>query len=250
MFGLLKNYRRNRYRKKGLSDDQLKHIYSVAPIAWQVPEHLRQKYHETILIFLHEKNFEGCGGLTLNDSIRYSVAAHASLLLLGDVSDFYPDLYSILIYPTAYIAPVHDMQEDGVIVEGREMRYGESWGRGSLVLAWDEASADAARPTSGRNLVIHEFSHEIDQEFALTEEPTLLEFESWGKTLSHAYDRHVYLTDHHRPTLLDAYGATNMAEFFAVTTEMFFGKPGKLIEVHPRLYEEISKVYNLDPANW
>ena len=51
-------------------------------------------------------------------------------------------------------------------------------------------------------------------------------------------------------TVLDAYGATNPAEFFAVATESFFEKPKQLLRRHPALYGELKKFYRQDPAGW
>lgn len=250
MFQFIKQWKRKRYKRVQLSDDEVSTLFSVAPLTATLPSSYREKFLETVIILLHEKKFEGCGGLEINDTVRYVIASHASLLLLGEVSDYYPDLYTILVYPTAYMAPVNDLEEGGIVVEGREMRFGESWGQGSLVLAWDEISTDARRPQSGRNLVIHEFAHEIDQEFALTDEPTLQKFPEWGDTLKRSYHQHAEYVEKGYPTLLDPYGAENPAEFFAVSTEMFFGRPGEFKNNHPQLYHEISRIYNLDPADW
>ena len=58
-------------------------------------EELRWRMH----VFLTEKQFEGCGGLTITDEMMVSIAGHASFLLLHRDTDFYPALYSILVYP-------------------------------------------------------------------------------------------------------------------------------------------------------
>ena len=47
--------------------------------------------------------------------------------------------------------------------------------------------------------------------------------------------------------MLDEYGATNPAEFFAVATECFFEKPVQLKKKHPELYEELKEYYRQDP---
>jgi Mlc titration factor MtfA (ptsG expression regulator) len=52
----------------------------------------------------------------------------------------------------------------------------------------------------------------------------------------------------HRPTVLDEYGATNAAEFFAVATEAFFQKPAALKRRHPALYQQLAEFYRQDPA--
>jgi len=47
---------------------------------------------------------------------------------------------------------------------------------------------------------------------------------------------------------LDAYGATNEAEFFAVATEAFFEQPRMLRRNAPDLYEQLSRYFRVDPA--
>ena len=58
------------------------------------------------------------------------------------------------------------------------------------------------------------------------------------------------VTLHHNTTLLDQYGATNPAEFFAVATETFFEKPVQMAEHYPELFEELKKYYRIDPQEW
>ena len=66
--------------------------------------------------------------------------------------------------------------------------------------------------------------------------------------LGAAYADLVDRVHRHRPALLDAYAATNPAEFFAVATECFFEKPGALERRHPALYAELCRFYRRDPA--
>jgi hypothetical protein len=49
-------------------------------------------------------------------------------------------------------------------------------------------------------------------------------------------------------TVIDSYGATNPAEFFAVATETFFEKPQQLLNQHPALYQQLQRYYQLDPV--
>ena len=51
-----------------------------------------------------------------------------------------------------------------------------------------------------------------------------------------------------RATVLDTYGATNPAEFFAVATECFFEKGRALSRRHPALYRLLQDYYQQDPA--
>jgi Mlc titration factor MtfA (ptsG expression regulator) len=50
--------------------------------------------------------------------------------------------------------------------------------------------------------------------------------------------------------VIDGYGATNPAEFFAVSTETFFEKPKVLQKRYPDLYTELATFYALDPLSW
>ena len=49
-------------------------------------------------------------------------------------------------------------------------------------------------------------------------------------------------------TFLNAYGAKNEAEFFAVATEEFFDRPLALQEHAPDLYSVLSAYYHQDPG--
>ena len=51
-------------------------------------------------------------------------------------------------------------------------------------------------------------------------------------------------------SVMDHYGASNPAEFFAVATETFFEKPYQMAERHAALYAEFQKYYRVDPRAW
>jgi Mlc titration factor MtfA (ptsG expression regulator) len=71
---------------------------------------------------------------------------------------------------------------------------------------------------------------------------------AWARVLSAEYERLRADASAHRKTVLDAYGATNPAEFFAVATECFFEKSKQLKKKHPELYAELQAFYQQDPA--
>jgi len=50
--------------------------------------------------------------------------------------------------------------------------------------------------------------------------------------------------------VLDTYGATNPAEFFAVTAEAFFERPRALRAKQPDLYAELARFFRQDPVNY
>ena len=50
--------------------------------------------------------------------------------------------------------------------------------------------------------------------------------------------------------VLDAYGASDPAEFFAVATEAFIERPQALADEAPALYDALARLYRLDPRAW
>src|SRR2546423_12778045 len=129
MFDLFKSRRRARLRGK------------PAPPAWRVilernlPIFTRlsaQDQAELLAhthVFLAEKHFEGVGGLELTDEIRVTIAGQACLLLLHRDTDYYPELISIVVYPSGYTA-----------MEERHIGGG----------IWEEGGEDRLRPTGRR----------------------------------------------------------------------------------------------------
>src|ERR1700738_4028533 len=73
-------------------------------------------------VFLAEKHFEGAGGLELTDEIRVTIAGQACLLLLHRETDYYPELISIIVYPSGYTAHEERYLGGGIWQEGGEDR--------------------------------------------------------------------------------------------------------------------------------
>ena len=197
--------------------------------------------------------FEGCGGLELTDEIKVTIAAQACLLLLHRETDYYPRLITILVYPHAYVAKSVEPIGGGVVLEGETARLGEAWKDGVVVLSWDDVRQGASDLHDGHNVVLHEFAHQLDQQDGSADGAPILEHRSqyvtWARVLSDEYEQLRRDTEQGRKDVLDEYGATNPAEFFAVATECFFEKPIPLRRKHPQLYEELKAYYRQDPAS-
>lgn len=204
-----------------------------------------------IRVFLAEKRFEGCGGLEITDEIRVTIAAQACLLLLNREHDYYAGLHSVLVYPSSYRAPSKFVDEAGVVHEGHEGRLGEAWLRGAIILSWDEVRRDSGDFQDGRNVTLHEFAHQLDQQDGSFDGAPILEklshYRSWARVLLREYEALGEAADLGQQTLIDQYGATDPAEFFAVSTEAFFESPRALKEKHPELYSELKKFFHQDP---
>ena len=223
------------------------------PVYVRLPSTLRHQLHGHIQIFLAEKDFEGCGGLVITDEIRVTIAAQACLLLLNRETTFFPGVTTILVYPETYVAP--QTRYDGVVESvSEDIRAGESWHRGPVVLSWADVMRGTAYYGSAHNVVLHEFAHKLDEENEHAEGlPTLADpaqQKKWAEVLGREYLQLQASADRDEPTVLDHYGATSPSEFFAVATETFFETPIALKQRHPQLYEQLGKFYNINPASW
>jgi Mlc titration factor MtfA (ptsG expression regulator) len=205
-----------------------------------------------IQIFLAEKQFEGCGGLRITDEIRVTIAAQACILLLHRRTDYFPKLVSILVYPSTYVVRGGRPIGGGLVTDDPEARLGESWEAGVVVLVWDSVRAGAGDIHDGHNVVLHEFAHQLDQESGAGNGAPILPrrsmYVAWARVLGHDFDQLVRDTERDHRTLIDQYGATNPAEFFAVATETFFEKPRQLRSQYPALYGQLQQFYRQDPA--
>lgn len=204
-------------------------------------------------VFLAEKHFEGCGGLELTDEIRVTIAAQACLLLLHRETNYYPQLVSILVYPSEYRAHETAPIGGGVWEEGDHDRLGETGQNlGAVVLAWDSVQHGGIDPTDGRNVVLHEFAHQLDFEDHNADGTPPLdsrgEYADWASVMGAELEALRAAEDRGEPTLLDQYGAQNPAEFFAVVTEAFFERPRALRERHPALFDELRRFFRQDPT--
>lgn len=229
-------------------------IHRNVPLVSLLPKEYLPQLEGLIQIFLEEKNFEGCGGLELNDEIKVTIAAQACVLLLGRKTDIYPKLISILVYPSTYVAKQSELVTTGSLVEGASVRLGESWHQGVLVLAWDSVVQGARDLHDGHNVVLHEFAHQLDQEDGNSDGAPILDsssaYRAWARLFSQEYQDLHRALEKHQHTIIDPYGATNPAEFFAVVTETFFEKPKLLQKKNAELYEVLKNFYRLDPLAW
>ena len=234
-----------------------------AYLAANVPHYRRLSADEQhqlerlVQVFLAEKNFEGCAGLTLTDEMRVTVAGQACLLLLGLARhDYFGRVLSVLLYPAGYVAPIREPLADGafadVYLHGEEDRLGEASPDGAVVLAWDQVLADSQRLGGGQNLVWHEFAHQLDMQNTHADgvppldDPALAA--RWQAVMTQEYRALVRANRQNRATLLDPYGTQDEAEFFAVATECFFDQPVEMAAEHPQLYDVLRAYFGQDPA--
>lgn len=254
IFSWLRNRRRRELRLQPFPPDWQRILDENVRLHGLLTADDRVRLLDRIKIFVPEKEWVGCNGLEMTDEIRVTIAAQACVLLLGvDETYCFDDLRSILVYPTVYTQP-EQWREHHWLVEEEVAMYGEAWRRGPIVLTWPEVLRGGRHPERGQILVIHEFAHHVDGlEGDVDGTPPLRsrqEYRRWDRVVEREYRRLVRQTEAGRATLLDQYGASSRAEFFAVACECFFGRPVELRQRHPDLYDVMRTLYRQDPAEW
>jgi hypothetical protein len=255
IFEFLKQQKRRRLRARPIPKEWLALIQRHAVFFHKLTAGDRAELLGHIQVFLAEKRFEGCGGFEITDEVRVTIAAQACLLLLHRDTDYFPALLTILVYPLTYMVQEDHRIGEHVWEEGTVGRLGETGRRmGSLVLAWGAVKHGAADPSDGKNVVLHEFAHQLDYEnHAADGVPALATREqqsAWSEVMSSEFASLRAADESGIPTLLDTYGATDPVEFFAVSVEAFFEQPRALRAGHPRLYAELQKYFQQDPVDY
>lgn len=248
--------RRSRIRQTPLDDAQWAVLRRTVPLLDHVDEPAMERFEHLVQLFLHEKTFEGLGGLEMTDEIRLTIAGQACFLLIGldEVDVPYPGLDVLRVYPSAFRSAALPANPQSTYRPPTGVVTGESSQRGYMVLAWDHALQGALNPHSGDNVILHEFAHQLDTvDGAADGAPVLPDarlYGPWALILGAVFAELREQIEAGRPDVIRAYGATNPAEFFAVTTEVFFERPRRLQRDHPKLYELMQRYYRQDPAAW
>lgn len=228
-------------------------VVKNVPLFEKLPDALQTKLEGLMNRFLSEVTFFGQQGVKITDDIRVTIAAQACVLIVNKENRWFKSLKTIHVYPAAFKSKLIGV-EGHVHSERDQARSGESWAKGPVILAWDHAAYGAFAAHDGQNVVMHEFAHQLDEQTGKTDGSPLLDKDHsasrWARVFQIAYGRLRDDVAAGRGNVLNGYGATNPAEFFAVATEMFFERPDELRAHEPDLYGELSQYYRLDPAAW
>jgi Mlc titration factor MtfA (ptsG expression regulator) len=245
--------RREQILSEPLPESWLAIVRRSALFYERLPEDQQRRLCEHTLIFVAEKQFLGCAGLTITDEIKVTIAAGACVLLLGVPHlDVFPRLREVIVHPHDLTDTVDAVGPDGRRYAIRETRSGEAWRRGPVLLAWDSVRHSVARPHDGYNVVLHEFAHVLDMQSGSADGMPPLEsreqYKTWNSVFYKEFDAFVEASRRGRSTFLDPYGASHPAEFFAVATEHFFEQSRRLKQNHPRLFRLLADFYHQDPT--
>lgn len=206
-----------------------------------------------VRVVVAEKDWSGGEHFQITDEMKVTIAGQASLLVLGlEEPYFFDRVHSIILHPGPYVRP-RSLRR--LLNSSRRTVYsGEAWYHSPIVLSWQDVLRAGHDASDGGNVVLHEFAHYLDGldgDFNGT--PPLADREqerNWYRVTEAEYRRLVGATRRREVTLLDHYGATNKAEFFAVATECFFERPHAMQQQYSELYAVLRAFYRQDPAQW
>ena len=255
MFGIFKERQRRRLRAQSVPTAWRAIISRTLPFFDRLPPNDQEELLGHVQVFLAEKRFEGCAGLEVTGEMRVTIATQACLLLLHRKTDYFPRLLTILVYPSGFLVSGDRHVEGHIWEAGEEGRLGETGSEmGSMVLAWDAIKSGARDPSDGKNLVLHEFAHQLDFEDQVADGVPVLGSRgavlSWAEVMKMEFAALRAADATGLSTLLDTYGASNPAEFFAVATEAFFERPRALRQAHPRLFAQFQHFFRQDPESF
>jgi Mlc titration factor MtfA (ptsG expression regulator) len=203
---------------------------------------------------VRQASWEGARDVVVTDEMIHVIAAHAALLAAGFDATAHPylNVRSVIVHGRTIVTrgdrpgPVR-----GLVTSGPQYLAGQSGhGRGPVLLDWQTVARQVGDPDRGVNVVYHEFAHKLDQLDGAADGmpplPSRDDESAWTQTLGTNFRR---LRRRGSDGLVRGYGATNPAEYFAVTSELFFTRPIELRDRHPRVYRQLADFYRQEPAD-
>ncbi len=207
------------------------------------PEEQR-RFRRELQVFLGEKRITGIK-LELDTTTRVLTAASAIIPIFGFPEWEWNQISEILVYPDRF-------NRDFSFASGDRRHALGMVGTGALnrlmILSKPDLLGGFRNPGDKRNVGLHEFAHLVDKSDGTIDGlPAVgLEREAIGPWIELV--RRKMEEMRRGDSDIDPYGLTNEAEFFAVTTEYFFERPGVMERKHPELYAMLSRTFNQNPG--
>jgi MtfA peptidase len=251
----LRTVRQNRTLHRRAIDERLwQSTLTALPFVQALPATDLARLRRLASLFLDRKEFSGARGWVITDAQAVMVATQACLPLLHIAPPDRPDLavrwydgfVGIVLHAGEVRARRTAQDAAGVVHHWQEDLSGEAMHGGPLMLAYSDVAAAGNAAGESYNVVIHEFIHVIDMQDGLANGCPPMPSDAsrvWLSTLQAAFEafgEHAARWERFgslagSPPLLDSYGASNLAEFFAVAGEAYFVRRADFAAAHPAL---------------
>ena len=244
-------WRRDRSRRGAVSAEQWRWVREQHPIMARFSADDDARLKDLVELFLRRKRFE-VRGLEQDETLyRLVVAAQACVPILELGLEAYRRWRTVVLVPRAFEAQMEETDDSGVVREWEEELAGEAWDEGPVVLSWEDVEESGWG--HGCNVVIHEAAHKLDLlDGEMNGRPALhrdMDPEEWHRELGAAYEQICADERAGRERAVDLYAAENPAEFFAVTSELFFEQPEALHGQYPGVYRQLAAFYRQNPLH-
>jgi Mlc titration factor MtfA (ptsG expression regulator) len=251
MLAWFNRWRRRRYLREHLvSESGFAQALSCLPACNGLDAAEQGRLRALATIFLREKVFQAAGEAALAPEDRLLIAVNACLPILNLGIEAYDEWTTVIVYPDEFIVDYEEEDEAGLVHSGRDLRAGESWNHGPMVISLRDVHAQAE--WEGYNVVIHECAHKLDMRNGASDGfPPLhrgMSAGAWTEAFTRAYEDLRGRIERDEETPLDEYAAESPGECFAVFSEYFFEAPLILSAVYPAVYEQLLQFYRQDPA--
>lgn len=204
-----------------------------------------ERLRERATLFLHRTPFTPIDGVELTPVMRVRIAAQACLPALNLGEDALDEITRVIVYPDAFVPEIEEVDEAGVVHRRREVRGGETWGRGPLVLSW--ADVEASGHGGGYNVIIHEVAHVLDMGNGVPNGfpplPPGMSARAWSEALGAAFEDLNQRLARGEESPIDPYAAEAPEEFFAVASELMFEQPEVLRAAYPAVFTLLETYY-------
>ena len=253
MFGWL----RRRGAGRTIPDALWQRVLARYPFLAARPHAQQVQLRELAAGFLATKEFHGAQGFVITDEVAVTIAAQAVLPVLHLGLQWYDDFVGIVVHRAEVLARRTTTDDSGVVHHWDEVLAGEAMERGPVMLSWLDVAQAGATAQHGYNVVIHEFAHKIDMRDGHADGcpplPSRKARAQWLATLDSEYQafrEKVIVAERFggAPQWLDAYGATAIDEFFAVTCEAYFVNRPRFREEFPALLALFDPFFRIDDA--
>jgi Mlc titration factor MtfA (ptsG expression regulator) len=242
--------RRHTLRTSLVAEPDFAQVIDGVPACRDLDPGERDRLRELVTLFLHEKDFRAIDHAATSAQDRLLIAVHACLPILNLGFEAYDGWTSVIVYPDEFVVEYEEEDEAGLVHSGRDLRTGEAWEGGPLVISLRDVHLQAE--WEGYNVVIHECAHKLDMHNgALNGFPPLhrgMSIERWTAAFTQAWEDLRGYVERGEETPLDEYAVESPAECFAVFSEYFFEAPQRLHAVYPAVYEQLEQFYRQDPA--
>lgn len=198
---------------------------------------LKKMFIERLLFFMSKKTF------IIKDDEAFKempvvVSASAIQLTFGLKDYLLPFYKYIQIYPEEYLGRDSFFKILAGNVENN-----------TITVAWNHTLKGNENAADGSNLGLHEMSHALYMQKMVVEADRAKDFgKKYGDLLKCCHKAHS-IEVKGLLNVYSSYAESDLQEFWAESTELFFEKPKELLNHHPEVYSAMRRLLNQNPIN-